>query len=195
LGTNPPTGWGRFEQGELTIAGTHTVGPIDGNSANVFQRQAGLDICAMSLPFEALGPIPLAPIMGSVTGVSNQTTLAVNVTVGSLAADFIGGEFSIGGGPWRAITGVNPGAGTVTIDSLQIPFSLIDDDATSNGMSIPALNVSGINEIYGHAFIRSIVIGDWATVIPFINNLDLSVSGYQTEILQHRNAPMSSEIF
>jgi hypothetical protein len=167
----PTVGAGRFEGGSLTIAGAHDIDTLDGNGSDFLRRAAGLDICDQPLPFEALGPIPLAPIMGSVTGVSNQTTLAVNVTVGSLAADFIGGEFSIGGGPWRAITGIAVANNEVVVDALRVPFRAYDDDST-NGTAISRPDTSRMTVAFEPAYIlprEGILPGD--QLLPFVANI------------------------
>jgi hypothetical protein len=145
-----PSRNGRFEDGTLSVAGTHDIAPIDGNGKLRLVRAAGINVCATPLPFSAKDNDwwNNSTMSGMVTQITNSSTvLTLNITAHSETPidwnDFLGGTVKIGTGPAMPITAVNPAGSTVTVAELRIPYRITDDDlANGNDVADPDLTVA-----------------------------------------------------
>ena len=174
-------GLGRFDFGDVTIAGTHTIQHVDGNGSDFFQRGFGFDVCRELLPFDATGQ-PLQPggppvnMSGFVAGIINHTTLALTGIVSSPSpipwGAFVGGTFSINGGPALGITMVDGELSRIVVDHLAIPFRAVDDDP-GDGTTVPRPDGSRLAAAFAPAYVlprESVLPGDENNT-PFLANI------------------------
>jgi hypothetical protein len=174
----PNTDNGRFEDGTLTVAGTHDIANLDGNGLDYLQRAAKIDVCATGLPFSAIDNdfFGNSTMSGTVVAVINgSVVLTLNVTAHSESEvdwpDFVGGTISIGGGPNMNITETLAIASRVTVDGLQIPYRVIDDDL-ANGNDVPYPDRSIVEDAFKPAYVFPLEdVGNTQDNLEFIANV------------------------
>ena len=161
---------GRFEKGEITVAGVNVIAALDGNGNKRVAKAAGLNITSTPLPFAADDGGILAPatLSGTVTGITQaggNYTLILNVTAHSGATiDWANlpngglifpGGITIAGGPRMRISSAagNPNGptGGVTVTSLAIPYTMKDDDLITG--DVPDPDIGGMASIYKPAYV------------------------------------------
>lgn len=173
-------GNGRFENGTLIIgadATRRTIAPITGNGTNrlVFPATS-----IAGLSFDAADTDIFSPTdhnVGTITNVTQSGTSFVwtlNTTSEGEADwnEFVGGKLTVAGGGQMNITAVNKAAGTMTTSSMNIPFTVTDDDTAT----LPSLPDIGLMvEKFKPAYILPVFDGggnpayDRMNIIPSTN--------------------------
>ena len=144
----PNTDNGRFENGTLVLgadATKKTISPITGNGTNrlVFSATnvSGLSFDAADTDFFSGTDHNIGTITNVIkSGTSFVWTLNVTTEEDADWTEFVGGTLSVGGGGTMTITAQNKAAGTMTTSSLNIPFSVKDDDVAT----LPSLPDTGM---------------------------------------------------
>jgi hypothetical protein len=153
---SPSPGNGRFEHGSIKIGqgagspGQTETANLIGNGTDFVQKAGGV-----SIPFKITAS-GLADVTGNIISLSG-TTFGLNVTGGTLTSSYSGGSLNVTGIVMTPITGVNPQAGTVTVQTLaNIPVELRDDDVA---VMPHFADTTRMAEKYADAFIEPVVDG------------------------------------
>ncbi len=179
----PNTANGRFENGTLTVgtgATAVTITPITGNGTTGGTSRLVFPAASLAgLSFDAADTDPVFTDhnTGTITDVTKSGTTFVwtlNTTSEGEAdwSEFVGGTLTVGGVGTMSITAVNKAAGTMTTSSLNIPFTVKDDDTAT----LPSLPDTGLMVTkYQPAYILPVFDGggnpayDKSNIAPSIN--------------------------
>jgi len=175
---NAPAGKGRHEKGDLVVAATTSIKPVDGNGRKRIDRAAGTPVTSTPLPFSAtdndlFGNATLGGSISIITQSGGKWILKLNVTSSSETptdwADFKGGTISVAAGPAMSITDSFAFITSVEVAQLRLPYTLTDDDTILD--DVPDPDTSGIEATYQPAYIVPLFdTGKNNSNVPFVLN-------------------------
>lgn len=195
-GNHPPDN-GRFERGTLTVAGATTI-EIDGNGADYLAVSGGANIAQQPLPFTASGSDGSA-LSGHVTGVIQDSGWRLTLNSGGAInwTALEGGTISIGGGPAMSIVATHAAMSAVEVSELRIPFSLIDDDATT---TLDFSDISTTVTAFRTAYILPVndgggVLANSRKSVPFVRHTPIDDPGMMAIVAGHHDSEAGESDF